>query len=565
MKKWILKTIRRYWRMITVMISIQVGNAILVSMQPRYYQKIVTLAVNDKGESLLTEGLPVIGLLAGLYLGVTLFQGIGGYAGSIFSSDLLKQLQIDFFEKISYLPLQFFQHQSAGEFFTKFNNDIGHAQRFIADFFPSAVRELITALTVTAILFYFCPAVLTLTALSIVVITSLLVVQLNRIMARYAKEQRTGWSEINRLFDETVQGIDTLKIFATEKQRSVRFQNLTSALRNISVKAGSIAAVFSPSIELISKFGGLLLIFIAYYMISKGDIPFEPFLLFFFYAALLQASVSNLVSSLANIQTELTGIRNLSAFFSEHAEPDDSDRSSASLDASVPIEINGLTFSYPGGRLLFRNADLFIPPNSITVIHGPSGSGKSTLINLLLRFYSPVNGTIRFGSVDITEFSRAELRRKISVVTQYHHIFHESLKANLLVAKPDADDSEIESALEQAHLKEFLNLLPNGLDEVMGPRGKGISGGEKQRICIARLLLRNSPVMVLDEPWSNLDEDVRGVLTEIMNQSKSSTTILILTHEELPYLAVDQVYHLMPDKGTFMHKDIEKQKMRKLI
>lgn len=549
-----------------MLIILQIGCAVLLSLQPRYYQKIVTLAVSDKGSALLFEGLPVIGLLAGLYLGITLLQGIGGYAGSLFSSDLLKQLQIDFFEKISNLPLQFFQRKSAGEFFTKFNNDIGNAQRFIADFFPSVIREFITALVVTGVLFYFCPVVLTLAALGIVGITSLLVVQLNRIMKQYAIKQRSGWGEINRLFDETVQGIDTLKIFATEKQRSVRFQNLTTTLRYLSVKAGSIAAIFSPSIELVSKFGGLLLIFIAYYMISKEDMPFEPFLLFFFYATLLQASISNLVSAFANIQTELTGIRNLSTFFSEHSEAEESDNNSVSLDKSGPIEIKGLTFSYPGGRVLFQNADLVIPPNSITVIHGPSGSGKSTLINLLLKFYSPVSGSISIGGFDINEYSRAELRSKISVVTQFHHIFHESLKANLLVAKPDATETEIENALEQAHLKKFLNRLPAGLDEVLDPRGKGISGGEKQRICIARFLLRNSPVMILDEPWSNLDEESRSVLAEFINLRKPSTTILILTHEELPSLSVDQIYCLIEEKGVFMEsKDVKKPSERILL
>ncbi len=552
MKKWLLNTVSRYWRMIAAIIGVQAGCAILVSLQPRYYQKIVALAVSDNGVALFSEGLPIIGLLAGLYLGITLLQGIGGYAGSIFSSDLLKQLQIDFFEKISDLPLQFLQRQSAGEFFTKFNNDIGHAQRFIADFFPSVVRELITAIAVTAILLHFCPALLTLTALGIVLATSFLVVKLNRIMAGYAKKQRSGWGEINRLFDETVQGIDTLKIFASEKQRSSRFQNLTSALRNLSVKAGSIAAVFSPSIELVSKLGGLLLIFIAYYLISKGDIPFEPFLLFFFYAALLQTSVSNLINAFADIQTELTGIRNLSAFFSEHPEEDEPDMASANLDKSLSIEIKDLTFSYPGGRALFQNAELFIPSNGITVIHGPSGSGKSTLINLLLRFYDPGQGTIRIGNLDIKKFSRAELRRKISIVTQFHHIFHESLKDNLLIAKPEADASEIEKALKRAHLKEFLNRLPAGLNEVMDPRGKGISGGEKQRICIARLLLRNSPFMILDEPWSNLDDKAKEVLVEVINSNKSFTTILILTHEEIPSLAVDRIYFLAEDKGTFI-------------
>jgi ABC-type multidrug transport system fused ATPase/permease subunit len=536
------------------MLIIQLGCAILVSLQPLYFQRIVSLAVGGMSQTLLTDGIFIVAILAVIYLGGTLLQSLGGYIACVFSSNLLKQLHVDFFEKISQLPLHYFQRQSAGEFFTKFNNDVGHAQNFIANILPSVMREFITAVAVVVILFCFCPAALTCTALFIVVITSLLVVLLNRIMARYAKAQRAGWSEINKIFDETVQGIDTLKTFATERQRSERFQKHTTAFRNLSVRAGSIAAVFSPGIDLVSKFGSLLLIFLAYYMISQGKIELDPFLLFFFYAGLLQAAVSNLVDYLSNIQPQLVGIRNISSFFSESSEEDESHKISACLDKSIPIEISDLRFSYPGGRILFSDANLYIPANGITVIHGPSGSGKSTLINLLLRFYNPLKGSIQFGGVDIEEFTRIELRRKMSVVTQYHFIFNESLQMNLRVAKPDASNEEIIHALEQAHLGEFLKRLPNGIDEVMDPRGKGISEGEKQRICIARLLLRNSPIIVLDEPWSSLDDEAREVLAEVINKLKQTTTILILTHEDLPSLAVDRVYNLESDTGLFVQE-----------
>ena len=157
--------------------------------------------------------------------------------------------------------------------------------------------------------------------------------------------------------------------------------------------------------------------------------------------------------------------------------------------------------------------------------------------------------------MDIEEFTHVELRRKIRVVTQYHFIFNESLEMNLRVAKPDTNNEEIIHALNQAHLGEFLNCLPNGLGEVMDPRGKGISEGEKQRICIARLLLRNSPIMVLDELWSNLDDEARGVLAEVINTLKPTTTILILAHEDLPSLAVDQVYNLVSDNGSFVREE----------
>lgn len=552
MKTWLLQITFQYRRPIGVIIIIQMGSAVLLAIQPRYYQRLVSLAVGGAESGLLAEGLPIVVLLAVVYLGGTLLQGIGGYIGCVFSSNLLNHLQTGFFEKISQLPLQFFQRQSAGEFFTKFNNDIGQAQRFLADFFPSAVREFITAIAVTAILFYFCPAVLTFAALLIVLVTSLLIVQLNRIMARYARAQRAGWSQINKLFDETVQGIDTLKLLATEKQRSSRFQKLTSAFRDLSVRAGSVVALFSPGIDLVPKLGGLILLFFAFYLISGGNIRFEIFLLFFFYATLLQVSISNLAGSLSNIQSELTGIRNIATFFSEYSEEDESHKISVPLDKSIPIEVRGLTFSYPGGRLLFRDADLFIPANGITVIHGPSGSGKSTLINLLLRFFTPLKGTILFGENDIRKFTRAELRRKTSVVTQDHFIFHETLRDNLLVAKPEAIDEEIVRALRQAQLGEFVKRLPGGIDEVLDPRGKGISGGEKQRICIARLLLRKSPIMVLDEPWSNLDDKAREILAGVINDCRSTKTILILSHEDLPTLAVDRIYDLSPEEGTFI-------------
>ena len=141
MIRWIIRTVLRYWGMLAAILTIQIGCAILVSLQPRYYQRIVTLAIGDAKSELLAEGLSVVALLAAIYLAGTLLQALGGYIGCFFSSNLLKQLQIDFFEKTSQLPLHFFQRQSAGEFFTKFNNDIGQAQRFIANFCPLAVRE----------------------------------------------------------------------------------------------------------------------------------------------------------------------------------------------------------------------------------------------------------------------------------------------------------------------------------------------------------------------------------------------------------------------------------------
>jgi len=555
MRSWIVDIISRYRWPLTLLVILQLGCGVLMALQPRYYQQLVSLAINYQHANLWATGLPLIEQLALIFLAIALLQGIIGYTGSVFAFNLLKQLQTDFFDKASHLPLTYFQQQSAGEVFTKFNNDIGQAQRFFADFLPGVCRELITAVAVTAILFYFCPTALTLAALGIVALTVLLVTVLNRIMGGYARAQRAAWSDIQRVFDETIQGIDTVKVLAAEGQQAAHFQRYTAGLKKLSVGAGTVLSVFSPGIEFLTQLGGLGLVALAYYLIARGELHLEPFLLFFFYASLLQMSVTQLTRLLATVQTEFTGIRYLAGFLAEAPEADDGYPLVTLPGHAVPIELANLTFGYPGGRRLYNRANLLIPANSVTVIRGESGSGKSSLINLLLRLYAPEEGVISLGGIDIRRIPRTELRRKVGVVTQNHFLFQETLRANLLIAQPDASDRQIAWALERAQLKNFVARLPQGIETVMDPRGKGVSTGERQRICLARLLLRESPIMILDDPGSNLDYRARKLLAEVINACKSTATILILTHERLPALAVDRLYHIDGAQGILIQED----------
>jgi len=555
MKSWIHSVIVRYRLPLTLLVTYQLGCGVLMAVQPRYYQQLVSLAVNGPHDKLWTAGLPLLAQLALIFLAIAVLQGISGYAGSVFSFNLLKQLQTDFFDKASHLPLAYFQQQSAGEFFTKFNSDISQAQRFFADFLPGVGRELITAVVVTGILFYFCPASLTLAALGIVALTAILVTVLNQIMGYYARAQRDTWSEIQRVFDETIQGIDTVKVLAAEGRQAAQFHKHTTWLEKLSIRAGAVLSVFSPGIELLTQLGGLGLVALAYYLIARGELGLEPFLLFFFYATLLQMSVSQLTRLIATVQTEFTGMRHLAGFLSEAPEAEDSHPTATLPSQAVAIEAAGLTFAYPGGRRLYNRAHLLIPANAVTLIGGESGSGKSTLINLFLRLYNPQEGVISIGGIDIRQIARPELRRKIGVVTQNHFIFQDTLRANLLIAQPDASDPQIFQALERAQLRDFLTRLPEGLDTMMDPRGGGTSTGERQRICIARLLLRESPIMILDEPWSNLDDRARTLLAQVINACKRNATILILTHERHPALAVDRQYQVDGTRGLLVRQD----------
>jgi ABC-type bacteriocin/lantibiotic exporter with double-glycine peptidase domain len=554
-RAWIGRHLRRYRGVMSTMLLLQMLCALLISVQPVLFQRIVTLVVSSHDVFPIGAGVSLLCDLAVVYLLGTLLQGLGGYVAALFSSDFLKQLQVDFFEKMIRLPIQTLQKQSAGEIFTKFSSDTSQVEMLLVVFIPSVIREFLTALAVTCFLLSACPILLTGTALGIVVVTSCTTALLHIVMERFARKQREQSGTINSLLDETLQGIDTLKTLASEDRRSQRFAKLAVDLRDISVKAGITGASFSSALDFVSKCGGILLIFLAYRLIAHGEIDSEAFLLFFFYAGILQMSVSSLVSSLASFQPQLVGLRNVANFLAEPVEEKRHPDPTCVISGSVPIALSRLTFGYPGKELLFREAEFLAPANKTTLIHGPSGSGKSTLINLMHGFYAPSQGTILFGGIPIDRLDRLELRRKVGVVTQDHFIFSESVRDNIRIANPEADDRRIMDALARTHLDGLVKRLPGGLDYRLDPRGKGLSAGERQRICIARILLTDSPIMLLDEPWSNLDEGVRNLLAQVLNECRSHKTIVIMSHEDIPSLIVDNIYRLVPETKKIVREE----------
>lgn len=553
-RAWISQNLRRHWRVLGVVVLLQLGCALLVSAQPVLFQRIVSLVVSGYDTFPIADGLALLTDLGLVYLAGALLQSIGGGVASAFAADFMRQLQVDFFEKMIRLPIDTMHKQSAGEFFTKFSYDTSQAEMFLVVFLPSVTRELLTVLAVTGILLAACPLALTATALGIVVATSATTALLHLVMERFARIQRAQSGTLNSLLDETLQGIDTLKTLASEGRHGRRFERLATQLRDVSVKAGLTGAGFSAALDVVAKGGGILLIYLAYRLIAKGAIDAEAFLLFFFYASMLQMSVASLVNALANFQPQLVGLQNVARFLAEPVEDGPAPNADVRIDAAAPIVIAGLHFGYPGQEPIFRGADFLAPAHATTLIHGPSGSGKSTLINLLHGFYAPHRGTIRFGEAPIEALDRQELRRKVGVVTQEHFLFSESIRDNVRIANPEADDARIMDALVKVHLDGLVRRLPDGLDHRVDPRGRDLSAGERQRICIARILVADAPVMLLDEPWSNLDGDVRHLLAEVINDCRHRKTIVIMSHEDIDTLVVDHVYRLDPGTGTFVRQ-----------
>ena len=547
---YLLSLFFRHKESIAVILFLQMACALLIAIQPFLFQRLVASVLTGPSPSPLSTAVSILAALLVLYLLTSLVRIFGGIVACRFSSNLLEELQIAFFQQLCSLPLQYFRHHPTGEFMTKFTSDVAHTQSLVCHLGPAVLRESIIILAVTAILLSTCPIGLTAAALLVVGSAVILIYLLNKTLEKYAARQRRNLSDINKAMDETVQGIDTFKIYSGEKQRVRYFRQKTASFREVSVTSGILASTFAPLIELVSKTGTLLLLAAAYVMSTREQLPTERFLLFFFYIGLLESASVALINTLSNIQPQLVCAGELADFFGELSEDGRKETGPTHITVPADIELSRLSFSYPGRQQLFDNLNLRIPARAITVIQGPSGSGKSTLINLLLRFYPVGKGTIRVGEHNINRIPKTELRSQVGVVPQFHFILHDTLRSNVAIADTEVSDDEILRVIGLARLQDFLSRQPDGLDQILDPRGKGISGGEKQRLSIARLLVRKTPIVILDEPWSNLDQATRDPLINLVNQWKQSATIVIFTHTIPDTMDIDARYDIGPAGQT---------------
>jgi ATP-binding cassette, subfamily B, multidrug efflux pump len=548
----LIHIVKKSASLVLIFFLLEILGSLAGALEPLYLQKFMSAAVSSFEGFAPAMMANLFLMLAVLYILASLAQGLSSYIMTLVSSKILRDIRNAFFAKISSLPIAYFRNVSQGEFVTKFTMDVSFAERFLSQSVPQLLFNLLVAFAILIILMVKCNRLLILLGLSVPLISSLLVIWLNSLMARYAEAQRESYADINRVFDETVQGIDAIKIFSGEDIQKERFGRHNELFRRLTIESGRIASLFSPFISLTMKGGNLIILILIYFMIMGKSLDRDGFLLFFFYLILFQSSINTILGICSSLQPTLTSLRRLDALFSENEEDRrPADGPDEEAPAEVSLELRGLSFSYPGGRTIFRNASLLLEKRHSVLIMGPSGSGKTTLINLLLRFFEPQGGRILINGRDLSCHSLSFLRGAMSVVTQDHFIFEESLRENITLGSHGATDGDVMDALRGANLQEWCGTLPQGLDTILGSRGKSISGGERQRICIARALFKKPPLIILDEPFANVDHTTRDEIVKVLSSLKKEKTLLIISHQPIDGDIIDERYVINPGEMSF--------------
>jgi ABC-type multidrug transport system fused ATPase/permease subunit len=476
-----------------------------------------------------------------------------------FLSDSLEQktisdIRVDMFSKLTELSYKFHLKTESGSLLSKITNDTEKIQYALKRGVIDLGRNIFLLLVYMGLALWASWRLLLIFVLLIPFILFVVRFIGKRIHGRFThlRKQRAF---LNTLASEMLYGIRIIKLFGMEKYEREKFKRESDKYRKSYVKGSLIKGILPVSAEFLGAFIAGTILVVGGILIFKGFITPDKFLIFLGCAVLLQQPARQINLAYGDLQHGLASMDSALEIIEATETVENSGKIIFnSLKSSV--KFSKVSFSYDNNIYALKNINLEIEKGETIAIVGPSGSGKTTLVQLIPRFFDPMEGKIEIDGKDITEFTLWSLRGKIGMVTQDVILFNDSVRNNIRYGKIDASDEELREVLIKSHLEHFVDNLPNGLDTLVGEKGARISGGEKQRIAIARALLKNSPILILDEATSSLDSESEKLLQDAMSELLYGKTALIIAHRLSTVINADRIIVL--DKGKILEEGTHK-------
>jgi ATP-binding cassette subfamily B protein len=530
-----LRLILRYTRNYTLPLVVTVVSMLLlVSMQLIIPWIIKTLIDTVTSTEIASASLNTISILTLAALGVYVLRGIlqfiRSYQAHIAGWGVVADLRKHIYQHMQRLSLRFYEDKQTGQLMSQVVNDSDLFEMLIAHALPDVFVNLLTLIGVIAVLASMNWQLLLLSLLPVP-----LVILALRIYARYVRpafrfrQQELG--DLNALLNENITGIREIKAFTREQNELDRVGQRIDRYRRSLLRALRLMATFSPFIEFSSSLGTLVVIYFGGRLAFQGALPVSDLVAFFLYLEILYQPIRVLSSAWENVQAALAGADRLTELLEEDEEVHD--QKSALF---LPQPVNGhilfsqVNFGYNEGENVLEDINLEIPAHQVVALVGPTGVGKSTLVSLIPRFYDVDCGSISLDRHDIRDLKLENLRQQISIVLQDVYLFYGSVRENILFGRPDASEKDVIAAAKAANAHEFILSLPEGYETMVGERGVKLSGGQKQRISIARAVLKDAPILILDEATSSVDTETEMLIQQALERLISGRTTIVIAH-----------------------------------
>ncbi|GEE02075.1 ABC transporter ATP-binding protein [Gordonia spumicola] len=547
---------------IVVFLLLSTVTAALTVATPLLAGRVIDLITD--GDSSQAGGIVGLAVLIAVIAVVEAATGIAiRWLSSTIGEGLIFDLRRAVFDHVQKMPVAFFTRTRTGALVSRLNNDVIGAQRAFSDTLSGVVSNFVTLLLTLGVMVAISWQI-TLLALALLPVFVLPARRMGRRMAGLARESADHNARMSTQMTErfSAPGATLVKLFGRPDRESSEFASRADAVRDIGVRQAMLQSYFFTALMLVSSLALALVYGLGGWLavrdqLSAGAVVSLALLLTRMYApltALANARVE-VMSALVSFE-RVFEVLDLTPLIADRpdavAVPD--------VDSGVSVRFDAVSFTYPAadkvslasleevaqldprdGSEVLHGVDLDVPAGSMVALVGSSGAGKSTIASLATRLYDVDAGAVRLNGVDVRDLSAASVHRTVGLVTQDGHLFHDTVRANLALARPDASDDDLWDVLRRARLDDLVRELPNGLDTVVGERGYRLSGGERQRLTIARLLLARPAVVILDEATAHLDSTSEAAVGEALSEALTGRTSLVIAHRLSTIRAADVI------------------------
>ena len=545
----VLPWLRRYPAMAAGQLLCAILGTLMVLVQPNAIKSVIDDVI---GKNQPEKLLPWVLLAAAAYFGRDFLNTARIILNNTLEQNVIYDIRSDLYRRLQILPLPWFDHKPTGDLMTTVAEDVNAMERVLID---GVEQGLIASLQIAAVggwMFYHSPSLAAVGMLPLPFLAAGALWYTRTARGRY-KDVRKATSEMNSMLHDNISGIRQIKAYGMEQPEHDRFNAFSHRLRAATLRVMRAWSFYNPSMNFIGALGTVLVLFfggraVLGKSISPGEFTGFLFLMPFFYEPVGRLHSLNQILQAGRAAADRV-------FDILEAPPEPNTESGATLHLTQGhVQFTDVVFTYSGKTATLNGVTLEAKPGQAIALVGPTGAGKSTIINLLTRFYEFDSGDITIDGQSIKTLSKPSLRSAIGYVTQESFMFNGTVRENLLIAKRDATDEELWTVLEAANATPFVQRLPEQLSTQVGERGVRLSVGEKQRLSIARALLKNPPILLLDEATASVDTETERLIQQALERLMVNRTTFVIAHRLSTVRHADRIYVLnlgqITEQGT---------------
>jgi ATP-binding cassette subfamily B protein len=546
----ILSYARPYRKLIIFTFALVFVSAALSLIPPLLIKQMIDGALPSGNRTQLVT-------LAAAMVAIPVFTGLvqvaQNWGNTIIGQRMMHDVRSQLYNHVLHMPLSFFTTTRSGEIMTRLTNDVNGVQQVVTTGFTNVMTNSVTVLTTVAVMVWldWRLAAVALIALPAFILPTQ---KFGSLRFRSGRRVQAALGEMTMIVQEklNISGAVLVKSFGREKHEQQEFEDSSADVMKEQISASMVGRWFFMVVTLYGAVAPAMVYGYGGWLVINGDMLVGEVVAFVFLVNRLFGPVSQLFSVHVDIAGSFALFERIFDYLDMQpsiAEPDDP-IDLPTEDRSVTFE--GVSFGYDSDTLVLKDVSFEAKPGELVALVGPSGAGKTTVTYLVSRLYDPDSGAVSLGGANVRELAFTTLTDHIGMVTQETFLFHSSVKDNLLYAKPDATDEEIEAAARAAHVHEVVEKMPNGYDTMVGERGYRLSGGEKQRIAIARIILKDPRILLLDEATSSLDSQSERLIKEALGPVMETRTSIVIAHRLSTIMAADQI--LVMDGGQIVER-----------